>query len=291
MESMGAALKEMQKRIDRMKTLSTTSTTDRPAPKCAKCNDTGAIHSVRWVEDETYTYKEKPMKIEVGTVEVCSCHYNQQFEKYNASLMLSAKEREHTFKNAVIDDENEKLFKMAIDFIKDIDRHLELGTWLYIFGDETRAKPQKVSAFGTGKTYMMQCIANALSHRKIPAIFINEEDLFGDIKATYDRGSEESEMDVLRRYYSVPVLMIDDLFSMSYKDWAEGKLFSILDARQKDNKITIITSNYAVGRIASRLPINGGKIASRITGQALMIELIGTDRRLTNARKRRGESA
>lgn len=262
-----------------------------------KCGDVGTIHRTQWVEDEEYVYKGKPMRREVGTVEICSCFYDKQFEKYNASSMLSAKERNHTFKNAVIDDDNRPMYEIAVEFIKNIDYHMSAGTWLYIFGDEVRAasvsknEGKKVSAFGTGKTYMMQCIANALSSRKIPSIYINEEKLFGDIKATYDRDSDENEQDVLRRYYNIPVLMIDDLFSMSYKDWAEGKLFSILDARVNENKITIITSNYAVGRISQRLPINGGKIASRITGQAQMIEMIGKDRRLMKARGKREESA
>ncbi|WP_181438673.1 DnaA ATPase domain-containing protein [Paenibacillus sambharensis] len=228
-------------------------------------------------------------------MELCSCHYDQQFTKYNASSGFSNKELGHTFKNAIIDDENRSYFEIAVDFIKNIDNHLDWGTWLYLFGDESRAKSltdqhgREYSAFGTGKTYLMQCIANALTHRKIPAIYVNEEKLFGDIKATYDRASDESEQDVLKRYYNIPVLLIDDLFTTSYKDWAEGKLFSILDARVNEKKVTIITSNYAVGRIRDRLPVNGGKIASRITGQAQLIEMVGTDRRRTIARKRRDE--
>lgn len=273
---------------------STISITDHqsPAHKCSRCLDTGTINVIRKVRPEGY-----PIEIDVASNELCSCHFDRQLEKYNAAESFSAKDKEHTFKNAVIDEDNKPMFEIAVEFIKNIENHMKWGTWLYIFGDEVRAKAQsekenkKYTAFGTGKTFIMQCIANALSSRKIPSIYVNEEKLFGDIKATYDRQSDENEQDVLRRYYSIPVLMIDDLFSMSYKDWAEGKLFSILDARVNENKITIITSNYAVGRIAQRLPINGGKISSRITGQAQMIEMIGKDRRLVNAKKRRDESA
>lgn len=265
--------------------------------KCNKCKDTGSIHTFRWVEDESYMYNGVPMRREVGTLRNCDCHYEQQFERYNAAAEFSEKEKGHTFRNAIVDAENEEIFKNAADFIRNIEKHMEWGTWLYIFGDEFRAKNlsekngKELSAFGTGKTYLMQCIANALSNRKIPSIYVNEEKLFGDIKATYERGSDENEQDVLRRYYSIPVLMIDDLFSAPYKDWAEGKLFSILDTRVNERKVTIITSNYATGRISSRLPVNGGKIASRITGQAQMIEMIGMDRRRMAAKKRKGESA
>lgn len=231
------------------------------------------------------------MMEQVGVIRTCDCFYQEQFERYNAAASFTARERQFTFKNAVIDDENRLFFEAAVDFVKNVNIHMAEGTWLYLCGDEYRAQQlndkegANYSAFGTGKTYLMQCIANALSVRKIPAIFVNEEKLFGDIKATYDRKSDESEQDVLRRYYSVPVLMIDDLFSVKYGDWAEGKLFSILDARITERKITIITSNYAPGRISTRLPLNGGKIASRIMGQAQLLDMIGTDRRLKKRRE------
>lgn len=125
----------------------------------------------------------------------------------------------------------------------------------------------------------MDCIANALAERRIPGLYVTEETLFGDIKSTYSRNSEESENEVLSRYYNVPVLMIDDLFTASYTEWSEGKLYSILNERMQNGMITIITSNYSTDRIHERLPLNGRKIASRIVGQAQRIEMIGPDRR------------
>lgn len=263
---------------------------------CDKCQDTGTINTFKWVEDESYMYQGKPVRHQVATVVTCSCHLEKIQEKYAADASFSDKEKRHKFALATIDDENKPCFEMAIDFIKSIDRHLEWGTWLYIYGDGNRASDlamktgKDISAYGTGKTYLMQCVANALAHRKVPAIYVNEEKLFGDIKATYDRKNDENEQDVLKRYYTIPVLMIDDLFTSPYTDWAEGKLFSILDARVNDKKVTIITSNFATGRIEKRLPVNGGKIASRIVGQAQLIELIGMDRRKT-MKKRKDETA
>lgn len=222
------------------------------------------------------------MKVELMTVEPCSCLKEKQFQKYNAAAGFTEKEKSYLFKNAVIDDFNGSAFAVAMDFVETIDQRVKDGDWIYIHGDDTRVYEETLSAFGTGKTYLMQCIANALSHRRIPTIYVTEEQLFGDIKSTYNRNSEESETEVLNKYYFVPVLMIDDIFTAQYKDWADGKLFSILDERGKNDKITIMTSNYALGRIHHRLPINGKKIASRIKGKCgdeRLIELIGPDRR------------
>lgn len=247
---------------------------------CPKCNYTGTINTIKRVKPEGY-----PFEIEKASVELCSCYYEKQFQRYNAIESFSPKEKNHTFKNAVIDDENQQQYKTAIDFVKNIKQHMEEGTWIYIFGDEIRAGEMSketgmpLEAYGTGKTYLMQCMANAFSHRRIPAIYVTEETLFGDIKNTYNRDSDESEADILNRYYNVPILMIDDIFTAQYKEWAEGKLFSILDERIKKSKVTIMTSNYATGRIPERLKVNGGKISSRIKGQAIMIEMIGPDRR------------
>ncbi|WP_330165456.1 DnaA ATPase domain-containing protein [Paenibacillus polymyxa] len=295
----------MQKRIERMRANTKKDSSvsmDKPATEtqqsstgwsaslsnegCAKCNYTGTINTFRWVTDESYTDKHgNPMPREVATVELCSCYYERQFQSYNPSESFSEKELGYTFKNAVMDDYNREQFATAVEFVRDIQSHMKDGTWLYIFGDDKRAQEAQkeadyeVSAFGTGKTYMMQCIANALTRRKIPGLFVKEEKLFGDIKSTYNRESDETEEEVLQRYYKVPILMIDDIFTAGYKDWAEGKLFSILEERERQSKVTIMTSNFAPGRIRHRLPENGGKIASRINGNSKMIELLGPDRR------------
>lgn len=248
---------------------------------CPRCNYTGTINSFRWEQPDGY-----PISIQIAVVENCSCHEERMFKKYNASETFNAKERGYTFKTATIDNMNREQFGKAIDFVKNIKKHTEDGTWLYIFGDDARVtevsreKGAILNAYGTGKTYLMQCMANAFSLRKIPAIYVTEEQLFNDIKSTYNRDSEESEDEALQRYYSVPILMIDDIFTAPYKEWAEGKLYSILDERMKNDKITIMTSNYSLGRIHERLKINGGKIGSRIKGQAEQIEMLGPDRRV-----------
>lgn len=247
---------------------------------CPKCDYTGTINTFKWVQPEGY-----PIPYQVASVELCDCHHERQFRKYNAADTFTAKEKEYTFKNAIIDEGNIQQYTKAIEFVKNIHQHMESGTWLYIFGDELRAeevskeKGYTLEAFGTGKTYLMQCMANAFAYRRIPALYVTEETLFGDIKSTYNKNSDESEADILSRYYNVPILMIDDIFTASYTEWSEGKLFSIIDERQKKGKLTIMTSNYALGRISQRLQMNGGKIASRIRGQAELIEMIGRDRR------------
>jgi DNA replication protein DnaC len=262
--------------------------------ECSKCQDTGTINEYEWVESDILLKDGSFMKIERAKVDpttgyppICECHFEKTFQKYNASLGMRLDDLQHTFKNAVIDEDNEPHYRIASEFVKNIDKHRDLGTWIYIFGDEERARDYGCSAYGTGKTYLMNCIANALTLRRIPSLYVTEDKLFADIKSTYNRNSDESETDVLNRYYKVPILFIDDLFSAQYdKEWAEAKLFGILNNRLGNKKITIMTSNYATNRISLRLPINGAKIGSRIIGECQQIEMIGKDRRISQAKKK-----
>lgn len=286
MQNIGEAMEDILRRKEAIMKNSSKHSTSKPKYDCEHCKDTGTIHRIEWAESELLDRNGVPIRYEKTKIQICSCQHEKAFRSYQASSQLSEQEKEHTFQNATIDDENRRAFEIGVDFIKNIHTHRKQGTWLYIFGDEERANKLGKNAYGTGKTYLLHCIANALVHRSIPSIFITEEKLFGDIRETYNHRGE-SESDVLNRYYRVPILMIDDLFTAQYTEWSEGKLFSILDERRRNKKCTLITSNYAVTRVKERLPINGAKIASRIIGEAVQVEMIGRDRRLEEAMKRR----
>lgn len=199
---------------------------------------------------------------------------------------MKPNERERTFETAVIDEENKQYFVQAQNFVSHIDAHLQAGTWLYIYGDEHRAKQRGVSAYGTGKSYLTHCIGNALTIMRKKAIYVTEDQLFREIKSTYRKNSEESEADVLYRYHNVPILLIDDLFKSQYKDWAEDIMFHLLNNRYCPGKVTIINSNYAPNRIEIAMERTGNAVASRILGQAVLMEMIGSDRRRKKPPKR-----
>src|SRR5690606_3229458 len=109
-------------------------------PKCKTCNDAGTLHSTRWVEDESYTYNGKPMPVQVSTVELCECQREAVFAKYSASSGMKPNERERSLDTATVDDDHSLAFTQVRKFIEHIAQPLELGTWLYIYGDEERAK-------------------------------------------------------------------------------------------------------------------------------------------------------
>lgn len=253
------------------------------------CDGDGTVNTFRWVEDEKYRYNGKIIPHQIAVVETCQCHKDRIFEKYNASSGMKPDERIRTFDNAVIDEENRTIIAQCRRFLEHIDDHLKAGTWLYICGDDDRAKKVGKSAFGTGKSYITHCMGNYLTQHRYKAIYTTEDKLFEEIKGTYSKDSEETETQVLWRYENVPILLIDDLFKTKTTDWTEDKLFHLLDKRVCPGKVTIINSNFAPNRIELTMPKNGAAIASRIIGQSILIEMIGRDRRRDQALKRRRE--
>ncbi|MFH5187014.1 hypothetical protein ACHHV8_36500 [Paenibacillus sp. TAB 01] len=67
-------------------------------------------------------------------------------------------------------------------------------------------------------------------------------------------------------------------------------MFHLLDHRNCPGKVTIINSNYAPNRIEIAMERTGNAVSSRIFGQAVLVEMIGTDRR-RNKMNRGPESA
>jgi len=254
--------------------------------ECSICQDTGTINVIERYDTGSCYSDGRPIiseRIKVdpatGRPPLCDCMKEKVFEKYNATAGMKPNERNRCFDMAEIDEENRPKFDQARRFVAHIDEHLAAGTWMYIFGDAERARPRGLSEVGTGKSYLTHCIGNELSKLKYRAIYITEDKLFEEIKSTYQRDSEESESDVLFRYQNVPILLIDDLFKSKITDWAEDKLFHLLNNRLTPGKVTIINSNYALHRIELICPKTGPAIASRILGNAIGIEMIGRDRR------------
>jgi len=260
-------------------------TASLPGPECPVCNDTGTINELVWI-DTGREYNGKKILEQVILVDpvtklppLCKCQKKRIFEKYNASAGMKPNERERFFETAILDEENRQQYEQGKRIVETIDEHLKNGTIVYIFGDPARAEKRQVSAYGTGKTYLTNCMGNELTRMQKQAIYVTEDKLFEEIKATYSRDSAESESDVLFRYYNVPILMIDDLFKSKSTEWTEDKIFHLLNQRMEPGKVTIINSNFAPNRIHQTFSKNGPAISSRILGQSILIELIGRDRR------------
>ena len=117
---------------------------------------------------------------------------------------------------------------------------------------------------GHGKSYLACCIANVLIRKNIAVLFSVVPDLLDQIKSTYNKGEgqpEYNEKDLLDTAREVQVLILDDLGAHQYTEWAQGKLFTILNHRINFNLPTVITTNLDLKDMDKTI---GERAASRI---------------------------
>lgn len=118
---------------------------------------------------------------------------------------------------------------------------------------------------GSGKTLLACVILNELIFRygtKCKYAKVNK-DFLSAIRDTYQKDSEMAgqERFIERELANVDVLIIDDFGVHKDTDFAERKLYDLIDSRYEQDKITLLTSNHPLfdwqtrgqGRIYSRL--------------------------------------
>ena len=139
------------------------------------------------------------------------------------------------------------------------------------------------SKAGAGKTHLAVSIARHLIEQKqIAASFIRVVDLFLNIRQTYNADESyrtESEMGLLRKYTTTPLLILDDLGAEKTSEWVRQILYQIIDSRWIDEKPFIITSNLTLQELAIRFD---DRISSRIAGACEVFEVRSHDYRVEN---------
>jgi len=138
--------------------------------------------------------------------------------------------------------------------------------------------------FGQGKSLVLKiAVATALNEGK-RAAYANMAGVLDDIRTAYDE-RENKMTELVRRmewWSSLDVLAIDELDKVGATDWAQERIFQLLDARYqraiRQKALTVIAANYQKldelsGYLRSRIEDN------RFAGEGCVIYLKGTDGR------------
>lgn len=161
--------------------------------------------------------------------------------------------------------------KAAYNFILNFKEFETMGKGIYFY---SRHK-------GTGKTMLAVATANSIIKKlKLPLKFIASIDLLEEIKQTYNKDSKYNEFDLINSYRNINILVIDDIGVERQTSWVNDKLYSILNYRLENNKVTIFTSNCRI----SELNLDE-RIISRINSMAVPIKLPEESIRKNNADK------
>ncbi len=136
-----------------------------------------------------------------------------------------------------------------------------------------------VGNVGAGKTYLIECIANALIQKSQYVVFSTAFDLNRTIQNSFGVGTLEREA-MLAPFFESDLLIIDDLGSEPIiKNVTIANLFSVINERQSHNLPIIISTNLDIEEVQERY---GDRIASRIFNRRtnLIIPFLGKDLRI-----------
>ena len=119
---------------------------------------------------------------------------------------------------------------------------------------------------GTGKTFLASCFANECIKLGMSVVFITAFDFFERARKYHTTYTADKD-DFLAPLLSANVLIIDDLGTESIlKNITVEYLYSIINERQLDKKLTFITSNLTINEFAIRY---SERTASRIFDKKL----------------------
>ncbi|WP_018133301.1 ATP-binding protein [Effusibacillus pohliae] len=218
---------------------------------------------------------------QVGQCDFYRKHLEQQQEqRLWAFSGLNEGHRRMTFDN--YPDEQKRLnrelcvkaFQFANEYVPGADMK-----GLYIYG-----------GFGTAKTHLACAILNRLIARKIRVLYVQAEKTFAALSDLYFREKRDglpTRSEILDKYISADVLVIDELGHENVNESSIWALYTILNGREPERKPVIITSNFSpielAERYLSRASEETGRRAEALVSRLLWLteqyEMIGEDYR------------
>jgi len=107
-------------------------------------------------------------------------------------------------------------------------------------------------SYGCGKTHLAAAIANFVVDLGIPTLFLTVPDLLDTLRFAYDdpEATFEARFDEIR---NAPLLIMDDFGTQNATDWAQEKLFQILNYRYTNRLPLVVTTNLMLEEVEPRI--------------------------------------
>lgn len=207
--------------------------------------------------------------------------YNRKVDRLFSQSKIGYAMRNKTFDNFIVNPNTAEIIKNIKEYTKNIT-----------IGNEKRGLII-IGKNGVGKTHIACSIANELIKCQIPVIYGTLINLLSEIKHSYDEESQFSEMQYIKMYSTINMLIIDDLGKEKPSAWAMEKLFTIINNRYESGLPIIITTNYNQETLLERISESGEietakSIISRLYEMCIGVNIVDEDHRikrkkLTNA--------
>lgn len=231
-------------------------------PECPHCGGLGYV-----------TADVSPGDPMFGRAVPCSCRAPEQemarLEKLLKLSQLGALES-CTFTSFIpeghgLTEAKQRNLKMAYDLALAFAK--EPSGWLVFKG-----------GYGCGKTHLSAAIGNYRVNLGHPVLFVNTPDLLDHLRATYSPGAETTYDARFEQVRNAPLLILDDFGAQSNTEWAQEKLYQILNHRYNGRLPTVINTNEELEAIERR-------VRSRLVdpGISYIMHIAAPDFRMTGA--------
>lgn len=185
---------------------------------------------------------------EFGKVKLCTCRKNEVNQQAHEQLfaMSNLDALVHlTFENfdprgqvglwPAQADSLEQAYNQAQQFAT------KLKGWLLLQG-----------TYGCGKTHLAAAIANFAVRLGVPTLFITVPDLLDSLRMAY-RSEETTYEERFEQIRNAHLLILDDFGTQNATQWAQEKLFQIINYRYINRLPTVITTNIPLAEIEDRI--------------------------------------
>ncbi len=216
---------------------------------CKKCSDTGFV-----MTKPCECYSQKKMKYLLEYANLTEAMRQQTFDKFDFSLYD----------------------KGGSDVISPFDYAVSAYTHCKNFVEKKEYNSGKnmilYGGTGLGKTFLCSSIASALAKMGVFVLYQSAYSLSGKMEEQKFRGVDNS--DITDLYYTVPVLIIDDLGTEFSSSFTSSVIFDVLNSRLANGRSTIISTNLSMDEIKEHY---GARVQSRILGEYELLKLEGKD--------------